>query len=149
MTQKQSVANLIISWLLRVKCSGSISWFPYWRKGRAWRPVLWDLSVLSDMSVDIHVFICRLRRVGGLAVERGNHCPPDRPHRTVVCNRYSVSRTLLPNICKAVRMVNEFPHWRTGYLLANCFQDLRSNLRMHFLFNLVTHQMFLSRLQMF
>lgn len=72
-----------------------------------------------------------------------------RPHRTVVCSRYSVSRTLVPNICKAVMMVNEFPLWRTGYLFVNCFQDLRSHLRMHFLFNLVNHQMFLSRLQMF
>lgn len=101
------------------------------------------------MSMDICFSICRLRGADGVAVERGNNYPPDRLHRTVVCNRYCVSRTLVPNISKAIRMVNEFPLWRTGYLLANCFQDLRSNLRMHFLFYLVIHQMFLSDLQMF
>jgi len=94
------------------------------------------------MSMDICLLICRLREEDGVAVERGNYCPPDRAHRTVVCNRYSVSRTLVPNICKAVMMVNEFPLWRKGYLFVNCFEDLRSNLRMHFLFNVVTHQMF-------
>lgn len=45
--------------------------------------------------------------------------------------------TLFPGLlfqtCKAVKMVNELLLWRTGYLLANCFQELITNLKMQFL----------------
>lgn len=51
LTQNQPVTKLIMSWILRVNCSGSGSWFPHTTSWRTWRPVPWDLSVLSDMSV--------------------------------------------------------------------------------------------------
>lgn len=75
----------------------------------------------------------------GVAADRGNHCPHDRPHKILVCSHYAVSRTLVPNICKAIKMVNEILLWRTGYLLADCFQELRTNLKMQFLFDIVTY----------
>lgn len=141
LTQNQTVTKLIMSWILRVNCSGSGSWFPHRTSWKTWRPVPWDLSVLSDMSVD--------RQEEWLELQLTGMTCPDRPHRTVVCNHYAVSRTRVPNICKAVKMVNELLLWRTGYLLANCVQELTTNLKMQLLFNIVTHRIFLSRLQMF